>query len=47
MMAEATERRHRWCADLGLKEVYKDGLAEDYHDVLEKIRAAESKEAAE
>jgi len=47
MMAEATERRHRWCADLGLKEVYKDGLAKDYHDVLEKIRAAESKEAAE
>jgi 3-hydroxyisobutyrate dehydrogenase-like beta-hydroxyacid dehydrogenase len=47
MMAEATERRHRWCAALGLKEVYKDGPVDDYRDVLEKICAAETKEAAE
>ena len=36
-MAEATERCLRWCSTLGLKEVYADGPAKDYRDVLEKI----------
>jgi 3-hydroxyisobutyrate dehydrogenase-like beta-hydroxyacid dehydrogenase len=47
LMAEATEKRLRWCADLGLKQLYADGPTDDYRDVLEKIRAAETKAAAE
>jgi 3-hydroxyisobutyrate dehydrogenase-like beta-hydroxyacid dehydrogenase len=39
-MAEATERCLRWCSTLGLKEVYADGPAKDYRDVLEKIERA-------
>lgn len=41
-MAQATEQRLRWCAGLGLKELYKDGQADNYQDVLAKIRAATS-----
>jgi 3-hydroxyisobutyrate dehydrogenase-like beta-hydroxyacid dehydrogenase len=47
LMAEATEGRLRWCADLGLKQVFADGPVDDYSEVLEKIRAAEVKAAAE
>jgi len=47
MMAEATERRLRWCAGLGLKDVFADGPVDDYGEVLEKIVAAEMKAAAE
>jgi 3-hydroxyisobutyrate dehydrogenase-like beta-hydroxyacid dehydrogenase len=39
-MAEATERCLRWCSTLGLKEVYADGPAKDYRDVLDKIERA-------
>jgi len=39
-MAEATERCLRWCSTLGLKEVYAEGPAKDYRDVLEKIERA-------
>lgn len=47
MMAAATERRLRWCADLGLRRAFPDGPVDDYGEVLEKIRAAETKAAAE
>jgi 3-hydroxyisobutyrate dehydrogenase len=36
-MASATERCLRWCAGLGLKDVYKDGPADNFHDVVDKI----------
>ncbi|MEM9683991.1 MAG: DUF1932 domain-containing protein [Pseudomonadota bacterium] len=39
-MAEATERTLRWCATLGLKEVYKDGPAKKYREVLDRINAS-------
>lgn len=42
-MAQATEKNLRWCAGLGLKEIYKDRQAEGYADVLEKIQAASGK----
>lgn len=38
-MAEATERTLRWCSTLGLKEVYADGPAKAYRDVLDRINA--------
>lgn len=38
-MAEATERTLRWCSTLGLKEVYKDGPAAKYREVLDRINA--------
>jgi len=40
MMAEATERTLRWCSTLGLKEVYADGPAKAYREVLDRINAA-------
>ncbi|HAT34992.1 MAG TPA: NAD(P)-dependent oxidoreductase [Rhodospirillaceae bacterium] len=39
-MATATAETLRWCASLGLKEKYKDRLAEGYSEVLEAIEAA-------
>ncbi len=39
-MAAATERCLRWCSTLGLKEVYADGLATRYRDVLDEIERA-------
>ena len=41
-MAQATEKNLRWCADLGLKEIYKDRQAEGYDEVLAAIRDANS-----
>jgi len=38
-MAEATERTLRWCSTLGLKEVYADGPAKAYREVLDRINA--------
>lgn len=38
-MAEATERTLRWCSTLGLKEVYADGPAKTYREVLDRINA--------
>jgi 3-hydroxyisobutyrate dehydrogenase-like beta-hydroxyacid dehydrogenase len=38
-MAEATERTLRWCATLELKEVYADGPADSYREVLDRINA--------
>lgn len=40
LMAEATERSLRWCSTLGLKEVYADGPAKAYREVLDRINAA-------
>jgi len=39
LMAEATERSLRWCSTLGLKEVYADGPAKEYREVLDRINA--------
>jgi 3-hydroxyisobutyrate dehydrogenase-like beta-hydroxyacid dehydrogenase len=39
LMAEATERSLRWCSTLGLKEVYADGPAKAYREVLDQINA--------
>lgn len=39
LMAEATERSLRWCSTLGLKEVYADGPANEYREVLDRINA--------
>jgi 3-hydroxyisobutyrate dehydrogenase-like beta-hydroxyacid dehydrogenase len=38
-MAEATEHTLRWCSTLGLKEVYADGPAKAYREVLDRINA--------
>jgi 3-hydroxyisobutyrate dehydrogenase len=40
LMAEATERSLRWCSTLGLKDVYADGPAKEYREVLDRINAA-------
>ena len=39
-MAAATEHRLRWCADLGLKEVFADRPADGYRDVLAALHLA-------
>ena len=36
-MASATEHCLRWCAGLGLKDVYKDGPADNFREVVDKI----------
>ena len=40
IMASATARRLKWCADLGLKARFGDREPKDYHDVLNAIAAA-------
>lgn len=36
-MAAATEHCLRWCAGLGLKDVYKDGAPDNFREVVDKI----------